>query len=243
LEAGAEPARRALTDPCRCEGAPDPVLACGSAGAKSPGGPVRTPRPMLYCPVMKLWERILERLAAVLAPASERAQSYKWRQLQEELREAITRKRFGEIDPLLQRAEAFVRSRILPAREFSVRLNYLGELHENVAGNYARAEKLYGEAQEAALQDPEAISERIVALNNLALLLHQQSRARESEQLFRQLLPMVETAFGPEHPETAVCLENLSAALRGQDQIQEAAELRRRAREMRLRIREVGPPG
>lgn len=189
---------------------------------------------------MKVWEKLVGRLATVVAPASERAQSYKWRQLQEELREAIARKRFGEIDPLSQRAEAFVRSQILPAREFSVRLNYLGELHENVAGNYARAEKLYAEAQEAALQDPEATAARIVALNNLALLLHQQSRARESELLFRQLLPMVETTFGPEHAETAVCLENLSAALRGQDQIQEAAELRRRAREMRLRIREVG---
>lgn len=190
---------------------------------------------------MKAWEKLFGRLADAVAPASDRAQSYRWLRLQESLQEAIARKRFGEIDPLLQRAEALVRSQILPAREFSVRLNFLGELHENAAGNYARAEKLYAEAQEAALQDPEAVAERIVALNNLALLLHQQSRARESESLFRQLLPMVESAFGPQHAETAVCLENLSATLRRQDQTEEAAELRRRAREMRLRLREARP--
>ena len=106
--------------------------------------------------------------------------------------------------------------------------NLLGDLYHNEAGNNREAEVVYRRALEVAENnsDAEACEE---SLNNLALLLLSQSKAEEAEALLRRLLVSLQESRGLEHPETGVCLENLSAALRQLGRNAEASEYRTRA--------------
>ena len=78
-----------------------------------------------------------------------------------------------------------------------------------------------------------------VALNSLALLLHDTNRLAEAEPLMRRALAIDEQSFGAEHPSVAIDLNNLAQLLKATNRLAEAESLMRRA--LAIREQSYGP--
>ena len=81
---------------------------------------------------------------------------------------------------------------------------------ERVAGRYGQAEAILLAAIEAAT-DAFGDGDVVVAVlrNDLAVTCKYAGRLAEAEALYRQVLPVLEAAFGPEHAEVAAVWHNL----------------------------------
>ena len=154
----------------------------------------------------------------------------RWEGLHHRLNRAITLKRFDQIDALLAEARTLLEEMAAWDVNVVTRLNLIGDHYHEEAGDNRRAEETYRSALKIA--ESKSLTQGIAqSLNNLSLMLLRQSRAEEAEALLRRLQAVLEETHGAQHPETAVCLENLSAALRQQGKNQEATHARRGAAE------------
>lgn len=160
-----------------------------------------------------------------------------WNRIEREILQVIERKRFAELDILLEKATGLARGSSSEIDRIE-RLNFLGEIYWNEAGNNRQAEELFRAAAEAA--DRMGVGGRrqlLLSRNNLALLLTRQKRLTEAEPLLRGLIPRVEAEFGADHVEMAAILENLAAVLRQTGREEEANGLRHKALGIRRQIR------
>ncbi len=73
------------------------------------------------------------------------------------------------------------------------------------------------------------------SLNRRAGVYHNLGEYAAAEELFKQAIEMLERAFGPEHPDVAVVLENYAALLRKMGRAKNAEETERRAAKIRAK--------
>jgi tetratricopeptide (TPR) repeat protein len=150
------------------------------------------------------------------------------------------RARYGEAEPLYQRARAIYEKALGPEHpELATSLNNLAALY-HAQGKYGEAEPLYQRARaiwEKALgpEHPNVAT----SLNNLALLYHARGKYEEAEPLFQRARAVREKALGPEHPDVAQSLNNLAALYRAQGKYDEAEPLYRQA--LAIREKALGP--
>ena len=69
----------------------------------------------------------------------------------------------------------------------------------------------------------------LTGMNNLALVLNQQGKYEEAEEMHRQALALRETVLGKEHPNTLRSMNNLALVLESQGKYEEAEEIYRQA--------------
>lgn len=181
---------------------------------------------------MRLPENLKERLAGYLqfrAFGSRRIADTHWRGELEQLQRLVKERRFEEIEPALQALERRLPGMFPDIRDRAGRLNQLGTLYQDLAGNYADAERIWQDVLRLCESRQDLHLEQMVSLNNLGLLYLHERRLGRAEEIFLRLLPMVEAHFGSEHPETATCLENLAAVYRRLGRTAEAARYKGRA--------------
>src|SRR5262249_41239691 len=121
--------------------------------------------------------------------------------------------RYADAEPLYKRSLA-IREKALGADHpyVAVSLNSLAELYR-IQGRYADAEPLYKLALRIAeTYGPVAYDHPAFAglLNNLAELYRAQGRYADAEPLYKRSLAIREKAFGTDHPDVAVSLNNLA---------------------------------
>jgi hypothetical protein len=68
-----------------------------------------------------------------------------------------------------------------------------------------------------------------VSMNNMALVLRNQGKYEEVEEVHRQSLGLRETVLGKEHPSTLASMNNMALVLRNQGKYGEAEEVNRQA--------------
>lgn len=109
------------------------------------------------------------------------------------------------------------------------RLTRLGELFQDLAGDFDEAERLFRQAVE--LGESASVEYPTIALpmNDLGLLLTNQRRYREAESIVERLTSLTGDHCGEEDPEYASCLENLAAIYRQTGRTGKASEVRARA--------------
>jgi len=66
-------------------------------------------------------------------------------------------------------------------------------------------------------------------LADLAFLYHKQRQYTQAEPLLKRSLAITEKAFGPDHPQVAISLQNLAGFYRATNRINEAKDLEKRA--------------
>jgi tetratricopeptide (TPR) repeat protein len=66
-------------------------------------------------------------------------------------------------------------------------------------------------------------------MNQLGLLLNAKALSAEAEPLMRQLIPIFEKSFGPDHPNVATAINNLAQLLQDTNRLDEAEPMMRRA--------------
>ncbi len=150
------------------------------------------------------------------------------------------RARYGEAEPLYQRALAIHEQQLRPEDpDTAIFLNNLGSLYCD-QGKYEQAEPLYRRALEIREQvlGPEHLH-TADSLNNLGLLYYKQGKYEQAEPLYRRALAIYEQQLGPEHLHTAGSLNNLAMLYREQGKYGEAEPLHRRALEIREQV--LGP--
>ena len=84
------------------------------------------------------------------------------------------------------------------------------------------AAKVVGEADRVGVSDPTLMSQ-------LAALLLKKSLYSQAEPLMQRALEIVEASFGPDHPNLAICLNNLAQLFKATNRLSEAEPLMRRA--------------
>ncbi len=87
---------------------------------------------------------------------------------------------------------------------------------------------------DAALQEATRI--RLKRLRGAGRSLEQQQKYAEAEKLFRNALNICEQAYGPDHRETATCLDNLATCLRKQSRFVDAVTYCSAAKGIRERV-------
>jgi tetratricopeptide (TPR) repeat protein len=73
------------------------------------------------------------------------------------------------------------------------------------------------------------------SLNNLAWLYHNQGQYAKAEPLYQRTFAICEKAFGEDHPNVGVYMENYALLLRNMGRPDEAAPLESRARTIRAK--------
>jgi tetratricopeptide (TPR) repeat protein len=69
----------------------------------------------------------------------------------------------------------------------------------------------------------------LTSMNNLALVLSDQGKHEQAEEMHRQALGLRETVLGKEHPSTLTSMNNLANVLRDQGKYEQAEEMHRQA--------------
>ncbi len=142
------------------------------------------------------------------------------------------RARYGEAEPLLQRALAINEQQQgaehLDTGSSAATLAWLYERQ----GKYTEAEPLYQRAlaireQRLGPLHPDTAS----SLNNLALLYQSQSKYAEAEPLYQRALAIREQRLGPLHPDTRIVRANYADYLRSLHREAEARQLETRSAE------------
>lgn len=72
-----------------------------------------------------------------------------------------------------------------------------------------------------------------MTLNNLAVFYKSQQKYDKAEPLYHRALLIFEQALGSEHLKVAVCLDNYAHLLLKMDRVDEARQLRERAKSIR----------
>jgi tetratricopeptide (TPR) repeat protein len=96
----------------------------------------------------------------------------------------------------------------------------------------------YAEAEARYRRSAEIRAKRCPEIVNQAIQLQREGRTADAELLFRDALTIYERADGPEHRNTATCLDNLATACRIQSKFDEALPLCQRA--LLIREKECG---
>src|SRR5437762_585064 len=73
-------------------------------------------------------------------------------------------------------------------------------------------------------------------MNNLAVVLSDQGRYEQAEEMHRQALALKERVLGKEHPDTLTSMSNLAGVLSGQGKYEQAVELDRQVLLLRERV-------
>lgn len=173
-------------------------------------------------------------------PRSRRLAEETWRGELQRLDRLVEERRFDQLEPTLHEIELRVEALFPEASDYVRRLNEVAELFQDLVGDFQNAERLLRKALRRCESQEGLAPETILTLNNLGLLYLRERRGREAAATFQRLLPMVETQFGPNHVETASCLENLAAAYRQLGKTAEAA--RHKGRALRIRRGEKPTP-
>jgi tetratricopeptide (TPR) repeat protein len=69
-------------------------------------------------------------------------------------------------------------------------------------------------------------------MNNLALVLSDQGKYEQAEEIHRQILELRETILGEEHPDTLTSMNNLALGLSNQGEYEQAEEMHRQELEL-----------
>jgi tetratricopeptide (TPR) repeat protein len=181
---------------------------------------------------MRLLENLKEHLAGFLrfrAFGSRGFADTHWRGELEQLERLVKERRFEQIEPALQALEQRLPGMFPDMRDRAGKLNQLATLYQDLAGNYADAERIWKDVLRLCESREDLHLEQMVSLNNLGLLYLHERRFGPAQEIFLRLLPMVQAHFGSEHPETATCLENLAAVYRHLGRTAEAARYKGRA--------------
>lgn len=111
-----------------------------------------------------------------------------------------------------------------------------GWYHFIARGNAACSMQRYDVAEQNfrnAVEEGEKLSigtEKLAhAVFNLAWVCHQQNKREEAEQFYKQSMTLVETAYGPDHPDVAIVASCLGRLYRETDKQTEAQPLFDRA--------------
>jgi tetratricopeptide (TPR) repeat protein len=94
---------------------------------------------------------------------------------------------------------------------------------------YDKAEELLKRAISIEEKLPGAEKQLATSLDNLASVYYEQDRLADAEPIRRRALAIYETALGPYHHETGICLNNLAALCARQGKFREASSLYDRA--------------
>jgi len=65
----------------------------------------------------------------------------------------------------------------------------------------------------------------LTSMNNLAMVLKDQGKYEQAEEMYRQALGLSETVVGKEHPDILTSMNNLAIALRNQGKYEQAEEM------------------
>jgi tetratricopeptide (TPR) repeat protein len=76
----------------------------------------------------------------------------------------------------------------------------------------------------------------LTSVSNLALVLRDQGKYKEAEEMHRRALEGKEKVLGTEHPYTLISVNNLASVLQDQGKYEEAEEMNRRALEGREKV-------
>ncbi len=162
-------------------------------------------------------------------PASPWVDRTLWFQRLDDVSNAFSDGRLDEVEGLLKALEHDLAESGLDTGTRVLRLTRLGELFQDLAGDFDEAERLFRQAVEigeAASLDFPTIA---LPMNDLGLLLTNQRRYREAEPLVERLTSLTRERFGDEDPEYASCLENLAAIYRQTGRTAKASEVRAHA--------------
>ena len=67
----------------------------------------------------------------------------------------------------------------------------------------------------------------LMSMNNLAMVLRNQGKYEQAEEMHRQVLKLSETVLGKEHPSTLTSMNNLAMVLSNQGKYEQAEEMLR----------------
>jgi tetratricopeptide (TPR) repeat protein len=65
----------------------------------------------------------------------------------------------------------------------------------------------------------------LTSMNNLAMVLRDQGKYEQAEEIYRQALRLSETVVGKEHPDTLTNMNNQAIVLRNQGKYEQAEEM------------------
>lgn len=150
----------------------------------------------------------------------------------------IDQERDAEAVPLLQRALELAEQAFGPDHPLvSKTLNNLASAYDHL-DRREEAEQLYVRSlridERVYGQDHPQVA---IALNNLATSLTMRRLYQHAEPLFQRSLAIREKALGPHHPATAAAVENLAYLYRLSNRPDAAAEVERRAEQLRTTTR------
>ena len=138
--------------------------------------------------------------------------------------------RYGDIEPLLQRAIALLEQHFGPDDpNLAESVGYLADFYE-IEGRYADAEPVYRRL--LAIREKAPGRDRLdlgAALNGLAGLCKLQGRYGEAEELYRRALDIAEKASSPPADTVATILSNLALIYQNEGRYDDAEPLYRRA--------------
>jgi CHAT domain-containing protein/Tfp pilus assembly protein PilF len=138
--------------------------------------------------------------------------------------------RYGEVEPLLQRAIAMLEQQFGPDDpQLADSVGYLADLYE-IEGRYDAAEPVYRRA--LAMREKAPGPNRLdlgAALNGLAGLYKLQGRFSEAEKLYRHALDIVENAANPPAATVVTILSNLALVYQNEGRYDDEEPLYRRA--------------
>ena len=131
---------------------------------------------------------------------------------------------YDEADSVGTRALAIART--LPSRRLLAASLGTEAVTQNYLGNYDEAEKLFREAIHTwqEVEGPNT-KDGSTVMNDLALMLHEESRYAEADTLYRRALAIQEKAYGVRHPETATTRYNYAQLLGDMGHLSEADSL------------------
>lgn len=131
---------------------------------------------------------------------------------------------YREADSLGSRA--VVLARALGERKLLAATLGTHAVTQNYLGHYDQAEKLFRECIRTwqVIEGPDS-KNASPEMNDLALMLHEQSRYAQADSLYRKALAIQEKEFGERHPETATTRYNYAQLLGDEGHLTDAREM------------------
>lgn len=164
-----------------------------------------------------------------------------WEKEVDDVGRAIADRRFDRVDGMLRNLENDLPALSPDPQSRVPMLNRLGEMYQDLSGDYNGAERIFREAIELGESSSAPFTAVALPMNNLGLLLTNQRRYQEAEPLVARLAQLTQDHLGDDDPEFASCLENLAAIYRQTGRNSEAAEMRARALQIRRSSRARSP--
>jgi tetratricopeptide (TPR) repeat protein len=162
-------------------------------------------------------------------PTSEWVDRTLWDQRLDDVCNAFSDGRLDTVEGLLQGLEHGLAGSGCDPETRVDRLTRLGELFQDLAGDFDAAERLFRQAVERGEAASVEYATLALPMNDLGLLLTNQRRYHEAESIVERLTALTRDHFGEEDTEYASCLENLAAIYRQTGRSAEASDVRARA--------------